>query len=673
MRFLFVLLLVLSGAGARAQSLASPGWSWIETLSTSSFDIALRQAQSLKLQFPQVVVAEKRGQYVVAVAIVRDRIAAREAEALLRENQLATAVIDSGQQYSQILYGINPFLPDVAYSLGFPRLTASDANAPYLQLASRIALPQALELAMSLRGKGIDTGVILIRTGWFAVVVMPSTQNPRLLLSLKKEKKIPADSIAVAGSTYSEAIWTPNLFRIDERLAAQFPELKFSDASAALAAGDGVSALKILQADWRRTGATDYALAAEILLRGLGGVRQNSELAAQWLNACVPSGSVRCILMLAEMTEAGKGVPRDARRAAVLYRTAAASGDAHAQLRLATMLILGEGAVQDFEEGLKLLKIAAGAGIPEAQGLLGTSYKTGFLTDKNLSLSYFWLSLAAASMEAGTERDKLVKDRNEIAGKIGPERLLEIQKVARAWKAGDDAPSFDGADRGPSTPSNDAETGQAGPKREQSASSGSGFFIDSTGRFVTNAHVVSGCSSMTATNANGATASATLISDDATNDLAFLQTSVSVPAVARIRTGAKLGETVAVFGFPLNGLLATGGNFTTGNIVALAGLRDDSRHFQISAPVQPGNSGGPLIDSAANVIGVVVSKVNALRVAAVTNDIPQNINFAIKSATLASFLDARQAGYEASPATAVLSSEALADRARKFSVLVACQ
>lgn len=264
MRFLLVFLFVLSSPGAQAQSLSSPGWSWIETLSTSSFDAALRQAQTLKVQFPQVIVAEKRGQYVVAVAIVRDRIAAREAEALLKDNHLTTAVTDSGGQYSQILYGVNPFSPDIAYSLGFPKLAAPDPNAPYLQLASRIALPQALEIAMSLRGKGVETGVVLIRNGWFAVVVMPSARNPRLLLSLKQEKRIPGDSIAVAGSTYVEAVWAPSLFTPDERLIAQFPELKFSDARAALAAGDGPSALKILQNDWRRTGATDYALAADI-------------------------------------------------------------------------------------------------------------------------------------------------------------------------------------------------------------------------------------------------------------------------------------------------------------------------------------------------------------------------------------------------------------------------
>jgi S1-C subfamily serine protease len=79
---------------------------------------------------------------------------------------------------------------------------------------------------------------------------------------------------------------------------------------------------------------------------------------------------------------------------------------------------------------------------------------------------------------------------------------------------------------------------------------------------------------------------------------------------------------VIAYGFPLSGLLSSTGNATTGNISALGGIGDDPRHLQISAPVQPGNSGGPLVDMSGNVIGVIVSKLNALRVARVTADIP---------------------------------------------------
>ena len=70
---------------------------------------------------------------------------------------------------------------------------------------------------------------------------------------------------------------------------------------------------------------------------------------------------------------------------------------------------------------------------------------------------------------------------------------------------------------------------------------------------------------------------------------------------------------------------------TKGEISSLSGLRDDPRHWQISVPVQPGNSGGPLFDEAGNVIGVVLSKLDAMKVAKFTGEMPQNVNYAVKS------------------------------------------
>ena len=94
------------------------------------------------------------------------------------------------------------------------------------------------------------------------------------------------------------------------------------------------------------------------------------------------------------------------------------------------------------------------------------------------------------------------------------------------------------------------------------------------------------------------------------------------------------------------GALASSGNTTLGNITALAGLRDDSRFIQISASVQPGNSGGPVLDEAGRLIGVIEGKLDALKVARVTGDIPQNVNFAILASTLAHFLEASRIPYE---------------------------
>jgi hypothetical protein len=81
-------------------------------------------------------------------------------------------------------------------------------------------------------------------------------------------------------------------------------------------------------------------------------------------------------------------------------------------------------------------------------------------------------------------------------------------------------------------------------------------------------------------------------------------------------------------------------------VSSLAGLRDDRTRFQISAPVQPGNSGGPVLDRAGNVVGMVVSKLNVLRVARMTGDIPQNVNFAIPVSIITSILDANSVKYQ---------------------------
>jgi S1-C subfamily serine protease len=211
------------------------------------------------------------------------------------------------------------------------------------------------------------------------------------------------------------------------------------------------------------------------------------------------------------------------------------------------------------------------------------------------------------------------------------------------------------------------------PSNESNAGGqeGSGFFV-ATNILVTNAHVVEGCSNV-AISVGGVISQGTVAARDAVNDLAATRTTSAAPAIAKLRSGSRLGEEVSVFGFPLNGLLATGGNFTRGNITATAGLGDDSRFFQISDPVQPGNSGGPLLDESGNVIGVVTAKLNALRLAAVTNDVAQNINFAIKASAVKSFLEANSITFQEGTAGSAMAAPDVAALAQSFTTIVACQ
>jgi S1-C subfamily serine protease len=212
------------------------------------------------------------------------------------------------------------------------------------------------------------------------------------------------------------------------------------------------------------------------------------------------------------------------------------------------------------------------------------------------------------------------------------------------------------------------------PKPEHSASSGTGFFVLSDGIVVTNAHVVEDCSVIRATSDQGETAVAKVAARDARNDLALLRTGLAAKKTAAFRTSIRLGEGVEAFGYPLVEVLSRSGNFTLGNVSALVGLGEDSRYLQISAPVQPGNSGGPLLDQNGNVVGVVSAKLNALELMVATNgDIAQNVNFAIKASVVTSFLEANGVGYATGSATQSIQPADLADQAKAISVYVDCQ
>jgi len=137
-------------------------------------------------------------------------------------------------------------------------------------------------------------------------------------------------------------------------------------------------------------------------------------------------------------------------------------------------------------------------------------------------------------------------------------------------------------------------------------STGTGFFITHQGHILTNAHVVEKCSSVVIQQQGAGATSVAIISVDKPNDLALLRADTRPTAIATLRGNrpVRAGENVVAYGFPLNGLVSSGGVLTTGTVSALAGVRDDTRYFQVSAPLQPGSSGGPLLDTTGAVIGV---------------------------------------------------------------------
>lgn len=185
------------------------------------------------------------------------------------------------------------------------------------------------------------------------------------------------------------------------------------------------------------------------------------------------------------------------------------------------------------------------------------------------------------------------------------------------------------------------ETRDHAPPRSRGSgeSSGSGVAIDRH-HVLSNAHVVEDASRITVL-IGGRPTNADLVFADPRNDLALLRVDAELGGAARFRPGfdLHLGEDIVVLGFPLQGLLGTGPQASAGNIAALCGIGNDSSVFQFTAPIASGNSGGPVLDMAGHLVGLVSSSLDLDRLRQAGNN-AQNINFAIKGAIIRSFLDA---------------------------------
>jgi TPR repeat protein len=345
-------------------------------------------------------------------------------------------------------------------------------------------------------------------------------------------------------------------------------------------------------------------------------------------------------VMVGVMYDLGRGVTQDYVAAATWYRKAADQGYAPGQYGIASMYESGLGVQQDYEIAITWYRRAADQSFAPAQYRLGFLYETGRGVRLDYAEAYKWYNLAAANFPPSdaTERAQAIKDRDRVGA------------ILAAAQAAPPAPT-------------------SSQKVLKITSAGSGFYVSNAALLLTNDHVVDGCSAVTISGE-----AASVLHVDSQNDLALLSAQPRSGDVASLRVSpaVRSGERVVVVGFPLPGILAEQANVTTGDVSSLAGPKNDSRYLQITAPVQPGNSGGPLFDLSGNVIGVVSAKLNAIKVAGVTGDIPENVNFALNVSVVRGFLDSQGIAYQTSDSAAERSAADIGDVGKNITRRVEC-
>jgi S1-C subfamily serine protease len=177
----------------------------------------------------------------------------------------------------------------------------------------------------------------------------------------------------------------------------------------------------------------------------------------------------------------------------------------------------------------------------------------------------------------------------------------------------------------------DADESEKVPSTK-SASSGTGFFVSADGFVVTNHHVVEDASQIEARDITGKVYAAKVVSIDASNDIALLKIDTSaIPLPISKSSAIKKGSEVFTLGYPVVGIQGQEQKATFGRINALSGIQGDIRYFQIDVPIQPGNSGGPLISDDGSVIAIVTASLNQINVLKATGSLPQSVNYAVKS------------------------------------------
>ncbi|MAS41666.1 MAG: hypothetical protein CML43_00680 [Rhodobacteraceae bacterium] len=546
--------------------------------------------------------------------------------------------------------------------------TARSQAAEWVQIASEPDIHSATARAMAFASVHSDVRVYATTSGWYAIVLGPSgTSDPDAALArFKSGGTVPGDSFVTDGRTYLRAVWSSGSAPTDAALVdAVKRESTWSERTRM-----GVQNALIWSGDYRGKIDGDFGrLTREAIMgfqRRLGEPPsgyltdpQIAELEARRLAAHQRAGyrvvddyetGIRVGIaenLFQRGSQDGVLVPYESRddQAFMMLLSMQGGPASLASLYDTTLEIAGDIAGQ--EEVYKPLRddwfVVSKSGFAEslyAYVRLEHGAAKGFVLQWNNDASLTYGPIATAMFNDFETIPGVVLDPNAPAvasASVSPRRSPQPQTSTESPVA---------------------------------ASTGTGFFVTRQGHVLTNRHVVESCNLITV-----ADAPATLVAWDDDLDLALLQTrdGSSPHRTARFAPRpARLNADVTALGYPLHGLLG-GLNVTRGVVSSLSGVRGDRNVIQISAEVQPGNSGGPLLDAQGAVVGVVVAKLDALVVAQVSGDLPQNVNFAIRGELAKAFLSRNMVDFDIEMSADPRSPSDLAEAASTFTALIECR
>ncbi len=384
-------------------------------------------------------------------------------------------------------------------------------------------------------------------------------------------------------------------------------------------------------------------------------VKRDYQKALDWATKAADQGVAEAYGKLAFLYSTGKDVVEiNAEKAFEYFNKAVDLGSVKAMTNLAKYYLSGVGTKKDKPKAFKLFKRAADLGNAESQHQMGFFYEFGIVVQKDLKKAKEWYVKA---IDQDYKKSQMALASMYYYGDKDTNAKKNYKKAADWYRI---------------AAKNDKEDEEDKLIEVKVTSSGSGFFVTPT-HIITNNHVTDECDEIKVKN-KGYKATVELLDTDSTTDLSILVTGKPNNSFLYLRNRKPVvtGEQSIALGYPFSSTLGSELKVTSGNIAALTGFNNNIAELQLTSPVQPGNSGGPLLDDNGNVIGVIVSRLETS--SEITGDRPaQNVNFAIKSNMAKIFMDLNMVDYQVRKSNGAKEISQIVTDAKEAAVQVICK